>query len=1191
MKSFEIENCPLEGSNLIEASAGTGKTYAITGLYLRLILEKNLKVEEILVVTFTIAATEELRGRIRNLLREALKIVSGEADGSTGSEMLHRIAGRMENSQEAEYNLREAIINFDRASISTIHSFCQGILLENAFESGSTYDTELVTDRNEILGRIADDYWRINISTASEIVVTYLLESKVTRESLHELLQKSNHDPEVRIVPSVEKPDTESAGARLRELFSSLKKTWESESGEIIDIITGDKAISRAKYRKGTIENLVEDTRIFMAGTNPMEIPDHFNKFAAGTLSESLKNGAAVPEHKYFDLAEDFMASYTSMKELLSRHLLFIKEDLFRFAEREEAEYNRKYNTRSYDDLIREVDHSLKKGAGSPLSEAVRKRYRAALIDEFQDTDSAQYRIFSHLFAHGSILFLIGDPKQAIYGFRGGDIFAYMNALKSVKNRYTLDKNWRSGEKLVSACNTFFSRRENPFIFREIDFPVVETPKREYKRLMEEGREVPAFTLCYLENSLFEKEGDAFIGKMEAEDLIARSVAMEIFRLVDSGSSGKILIGERHLKPEDIAVLVRKKEQALKIQGFLSALGIPGVLYGTESVFISEEASGMKYLLSAVAEPSNEVLAKTALSTPLFGYSGNRILRLFSNENLWNNVMENFQEYHRLWLKNGFMAMFNTLMKNEGSRSRILSSFTGERSMTNFLHIAELLHRKETSERPGPRGLIKWLAGKINSDRGEENQLRLESDGNAVSLITIHRSKGLEFPVVFSPFTWEGVRTGKSSDIFRFHDTSENNLVLDIGSGISENLIKARKEELAENIRLTYVALTRACNSCYFYWGRINKSESSAPAYLLHGEEIDESDPVGSLEDHMKSIDSKKMFDQLEKLVEESGGTIHLLPLEPGAMKGRYRSGKTPSRLQCGEFTSLIDTSWRISSYSSLVSSRHREDYEVKDRDLPEISGERTEAIKKYSMITFPRGTLSGNLLHEIFEKADLRDPGSPENRQLIESVLLNYRYDPEWALPVEKCLKETGNAVLDTTNSGFTLGKVEMKNRLNELEFCFPVEKISPTMIRELLSDIRIKGRETGVTGLNFQESAGFFRGFIDMVFKYGSRYYIVDWKSNFLGKNPEDYNFNTLAVEMESNLYTLQYYLYTLALHRYLSLREPGYSYEGSFGSVYYIFLRGVKGGSSRGVFSHRPDYATIADLEKKICGGPLN
>lgn len=1191
MKSFEIESCPLEGANLIEASAGTGKTFAITGLYLRLIMEKKLRVEEIIVVTFTIAATEELRGRIRDMLRGALKIVNGEIIGSAHNEMIRKIAEKSENRKEAEYILREALINFDRASISTIHSFCQGLLLDKAFEIGSIYNTSLVTDKNEILERIVEDYWRINISTASEIIAAYLLESGISKSSLTELVLKSVPDPEMRIIPNVEKPNTDSAEAGLLKLFNSLQETWEKESEIIIDIITLDKAISRSKYRKETIENLIYDTRIFMSGTNPMDIPDNFVKFTSGNLLESLKRGAAAPIHRYFDLAEDFMTSYIFMKEILARHLLFLRGDLLRFAEREHAEYNRKYNTRSYDDLIRDVDHSLKGGADSLPVRAVRKRYRAALIDEFQDTDSVQYRIFSNLFGNGSILFLIGDPKQAIYSFRGGDIFAYMNALKSVENKYTLNKNWRSDKKLVSACNSLFSRQKNPFLFKEIDFSAVGTPERKYTKLTEKGREAPAFNLLYLKNSLFGKEDEKFIGKIEAEEFIARSVAMEIFRLLDSGSSGKVLIGERALKPEDIAVLVRKKKQAIKIQGYLSTLGIPGVLYGTESVFLSEEAISMKYLLSAVAEPTNEVFVKTALSTPLFGYSGNKILQLNRNESLWNSVLNNFQEYNSLWTISGFITMFNKLMINEESRSKILLSSGGERSMTNILHIAELLHRTEIRERPGHRGLIKWLTGKINSDRGEENQLRLESDGNAVSLITIHRSKGLEFPVVFCPFTWEGVRIESGREVYMFHDDSSgNSMVMDIGSGSSENLKRARMEELAENIRLMYVALTRACNSCYFYWGRINKSESSAPAFLLHGEEIDDMDPVSSLENYIKNIDSKKMFNQLEKLVKDSGGVINLQPVELQPLKGRYRDREIPSRLTCKEFTSVIDTSWKISSYSSLVSSHHREAFQLKDRDLPRISAKISETIKEYTMITFPRGTTAGSLLHEILERADLGDPGSLENRQLVESVLLNYRFSSEWLEPIIKCLGDLANAVLDINNKSLTLGSIEEINRLNELEFCFPAEKISPGIVEKIISDIKTKKWDREIPGLNFQESTGFFKGFIDMVFQWDGKYYIVDWKSNFLGNNMKDYHFTSLAREMESNFYTLQYHLYTLALHRFLSLRDPGYSYDRSFGSVYYIFLRGIKAKSSSGIFSHRPDYRIISALEKQICGGAL-
>ncbi len=1190
MKSFEIEKCPLEGSNLIEASAGTGKTSAITGLFLRLILEKKLRVEEILVVTFTVAATEELRGRIRTLLRDALSTVTGENSITEVNGMLRRIIEKTEDPKEAVYILREALLNFDRASISTIHSFCQGILLENAFESGSMYDTALDTESSEVPGRIVDDFWRIYIATASEITAAFLLDLKISREALISLVIQSDRDPGVRIVPEVEKPETERAETVLWERFNGLKDLWKRESRSVIDIIAHDPAIKRTKYRSSTVDKLIQDTRIFMAGENPVPVPKNFERLSSGTLSENLKSGHPPPKHRYFDLAQEFMGSYTEMSELLSRYIIFLKSELLRFAERERETFNRRYNIRSYQDLIREVDRSLQGDHSSPLSRAVRKRYRAALIDEFQDTDSAQYRIFSGLFGSGSILFLIGDPKQAIYGFRGGDVFAYMNAQKSVERRYTLGTNWRSERKLVTACNTLFGRNRDPFLYREIDFPPVDTPDKEQEKLTEEGREVPAFHIRFLKNSRFRKEEGDSIGKMEAEDFIARSVAMEIYRLVSSGASGKILIGKRPLKPEDIAVLVRKKSQGVKIEGYLSGLGIPGVLYGTESVFRSPEAISFRHLLSALAEPSNERLVKTALSTPFFGYSGNRILEMSRDEKSWNGIMNSFQEYQGIWANYDFITMFNTLMQREGTRSTLLVSSAGERGLTNILHIAELLHRTESSESPGHRGLIKWLTEKIHRDRGDENQLRLESDGNAVSLITIHRSKGLEFPVVFSPYTWEGVNTEKN-DFYRFHDEdSGNSLVMDIGSGSVENLIRAKKEELAENIRLMYVALTRARNACYFYWGRINRSESSAPAYLLHGDEIDHKDPVSSLESIMKSTGSKEMLKQLENLVKDSEGSMDLELPEPESLHGNYRTRKDPSHLRCGEFQGVIRRSWRVSSYSSLVSSRHREYGEIKDRDLPSTWEDRRGTGGEYSIFTFPRGTVAGSLLHEVLEKADFKDPGSPDNYRLIESVLQNYRFDPEWREPVARCLEDTVNAVLDPDNPDLTLRRIDSGRRLNELEFCFPVENISPELLEEILSDIPVKGRILKIPGLDFQKSTGFIRGFIDMVFAVDGVYSIVDWKSNYLGRSPEDYGTASLAGEMESNLYTLQYHLYTLSLHRYLTLRDPGYSYEESFGSVYYLFLRGVKGKSSSGVFSHRPEERIINALEEKICGGPL-
>lgn len=1197
---FDITGGALEGAQLIEASAGTGKTYTIAGLYLRLIVEKRLPVEEILVVTFTEAATEELRGRIRGRLREALAVLEG-GEAPAGDVLLASLHARHARDEAAIINLRDSLRDFDRAAIYTIHGFCRRALREHAFESGASFDAKLTPDIEGLRGEIADDFWRTHFYSVSPHILHYAGQRSRDFGPRYflGLLRGRPLDPQTRLEPCVEAPDDErmeSVFGSLDDCYGRVREAWAAGREDLRELLlsSSGKELSGARYRKDSIPKWFDEMDSFLNGGNAFAEPDCFERFTSSKLEASVKKGMRAPRHAFFDLCEELSARRLEASALADEFLMHLRVEFLGYAARELSVRARRENTRSFDDLLESMHRALSGGEGSALAVSMRGRFKAALIDEFQDTDPVQYAIFRTIFGSGSILFLIGDPKQAIYGFRGADIFAYMRASEFVAKRHTLDVNHRAEPGLIGAVNTVFSRAENPFVFKEISFqPAVPSPLRSGEGLRADGGSGAALHLWFLES----REEDKSISKQEATSRIARAVAAEIYRLAEAGARGRARIGGRALLPGDIAVLTRTNDQARAVQQELFSRGVPGVLYGAESVFASREASELARLLEAIAAPGLEGGIRATLATDIFGYDGGALYELMDSEPAWDKRRADFQEYRELWARHGFIRMFRAMLEREGVAVRLLSFPDGERRMTNLLHIAEILHRTERALRPGMEGLVKWLHER-RQDPGEsdEEQLRLETDENAVKLHTVHRSKGLEYPVVFCPFLWGGSRinarrygSAGALPVYSFHDEADNNLpVLDLGSGREEYRRAAERELLAENLRLMYVALTRAKYRCYLAWGRINESDTSAPAYLFHSEGIDRSaDVLGSLSAAVKPKTSTALRREIESLAAASGGGISIEALPEGPA-GVYTPGaQRDAGLECRAFSGRIPRDWRISSYSSMTARRAADEA----RDFSEEGGSGGEAgAGRTDIFGFPRGAGAGRLIHGIFERCDFSDSAGHE--ELVAGIVRESGFDGRWRGPLCAMLRDVLAAPLEDGTSRFSLSTIAGSERLHELEFYFP---LGHSTAHDIAGVFRAHGKgavsdfAAGIEGLGAARLRGFMRGFIDMVFRHGERFYIVDWKSNHLGGAAEDYTRERMESEMRRHYYILQYHLYTVALDRYLAARLKDYAYESHFGGIFYIFVRGVgaRSGAESGIYYDRPDGRLARALSECLTG----
>lgn len=1183
MRPLDLFHIPLEGTHLIEASAGTGKTYTIASLYVRLLLETSLRVREILVVTYTEAATDELKGRIRAKVHDALKCF----ESGTGSDsFLLELARRCENRDHAVQRLEYALRRFDESSIFTIHGFCQRVLSELAFESRSLFDHELITDQIELVRETVGDFYRMHFtSSMPPELAHYAFRRGHTFSSFLRLYLQASLD--TRVIPEMPRPELDTLLQSYRQSFEEVKQRWRAVRQEVTHLLANDAGLNRSRYRPEGIPRMAGGMDAYVSSEgNVLPLFDDFGKFTAPVVRSSAKKGCAPLEHDFFTLCGSHKNLCDELCARMDRVIVWLKVQLFRYVRTHLPRKKDALGVVHFDDLLLKVRDCLASEGGATLKENLSERYRAALIDEFQDTDPIQYEIFSTVFT-GSPLFLIGDPKQAIYSFRGADIFTYLNAAREVReeSRHTLEKNWRSEPTLVDAVNHLFAKAQ-PFVFEEITFePVLsgEIPSRE---ILREQSAAP-LTIWYASG-----DSSADLSKRDAEKKISLATAGEISRLLKAADRGEAMLGSRPVAPRDMAVIVRENSQGKLIRDVLVSCGIPCVISSDENIFDTSEAREMEFLLRAVAQPYSGPFIRTALAGSLFGIDASGIDLLEKDDHQLEIWVERFRQYHEIWERSGFMRMFRKLMTQEDAGARLLRLPRGERMLTNFLHLSEVLNQASMEEKLGMRGLLKWLNQRRDPfmPRSEEHQLRLESDEDAVKVITVHKSKGLEFPVVFCPFLW-GSSELRDTENISFHDKAQGyQAFFDLGSDcLDEHRTLAERELLAENMRLVYVALTRARNRCYLVWGRFRQGESSALSYLFCGHGVGK-DTAGRGSGLAPGPGCDTVRDQLVRLCREQQGRIRVMDLPSEAPSRHTRAGIDGSGLLCREFSGRIDRSWGISSFSSMVSNVPH-GAGAADRDalyLAPVSGGGGLELEegRRDIFRFPRGARAGIMLHAIFELLDFQAEDSAI-RALAAKTLRLHGFESLW----EEVIAGMVRKVLATPMGGVCLSSVRKDLTIRELEFYLPVGRVSKQTLQEVFKDrgsSTVPGSFPGMMeDLRFDETTGFLRGFIDLVFTSGGKYYLLDWKSNHLGDGHEHYCQESLADAMVKNYYILQYHLYATALDSYLQKRLSGYSYQRHFGGIIYVFLRGVDPvrGQEYGIYHTVPDEEIVRALSEKL------
>jgi exodeoxyribonuclease V beta subunit len=1132
-QEFDITGPLPTGVTVLEASAGTGKTYTIAALAARYVAE-GMPLERMLLITFTRMATGELRDRVRERLvfceEQLSRILDGVLDPGADQVATLLATGSAEEVELRRDRLVRAIATFDAATIATTHGFCQEVLAELGTLGDLEPDTAFVEDVSDLIDEVVDDLY---------------------------------------------------------------VRRFQKHGGAPFDRAQALKIARAAVFNPG--DELV-----------PRDAP-----------SDSI---AAMR----FRLA-------CAVREELERR-------------------KRQLAILTYDDLLTRLNDTLGGTSGPAAAARLRARYEVVLVDEFQDTDPVQWQILHRAFgADGVTLVLIADPKQAIYAFRGADVYAYLVAAEWASRRATLQVNRRSDQALLNAYDALFGGARlghEGIVYRT----VTAAPAHNRPRLSGAPSSTPLrVRVVGRDDPTIERTPSGLLRAPAVREHIARDLAADVVSLLSSDA----LIEHRHpdgssagsapICAGDIAVLVRTHSHADLIRAALEDARVPAVINGAGSVFETASARDWLRLLEAIDRPAAAARARIAALTPFIGWSAARIA--MAGEDEWEEVHRRLHRWSRILREHGVAELTEAIMIDEDLAARVLGTVDGERRLTDLRHLAQLLHRTAAAERLGVTALRGWLSQQIavaEREEGEEERTRrLESDAQAVQILTIHRSKGLEFPIVYCPFLWSpGWMPSDPEPVF-FHDPAFGfRRTIDVGldgSGYRRHRAQNLVEERGEELRLAYVALTRAKLQAVIWWAGAWDSQHSPLGRLL----LCRDDDGNVAADGGSSIPSDKaVLTRLSQLCAEAPGCMGVERAVIGDQRSFSPPPQMPATLQAARFDRELDLRWRRTSYSDITAVAHEQPL-VASEPEESILGDEPSAASPLPAVAageigrhprhpggpsgidlpspmgaLPVGVQFGTFVHRVLEATDFAASDlSGELGDAIERVRTRRRLELDGGTAIE-ALRAALETPLGDAVGDIRLRDVPRSDRLDELEFELPLvggdvpsgrltlAAVAAALRSHLGADDALADYPARLEDPALRSTVrGFLTGSIDLVARLsGPRFVVVDYKTNWLG--PFDsaltighYEPAALAAEMSRAHYPLQALLYSVALHRYLRWRLPAYQPTRHLGGVLYLFLRGMAGadtplvdGSRCGVFSWQPPGALIASVSDVLDRGAV-
>ena len=1225
---------PLRGSRVIEASAGTGKTWTIAALYLRLVLGHGdppiaaRLPAEILVLTFTEAASQELRDRIRARLAQAAAWFhegsrNGPADGEADDFLRELRAGYAPERWPACARVLDlAAQSMDEAAIGTIHAWCARMLQEHAFDSGGLFDRQVEADLRATEQEAVWDYWRLYVAPLDLERAAQLRGWWPGPAALHAAVAGALHEGTPRAPePGSLEPLLAAAQERRARCLAALKEPWIEGAdalGEWLASLGRDWTVAARHWQRwiGDLRDWARDP-----AAEDLDLKTGWERLVPDGVAEKWRGAAPAPGHP---LCERLAELRTALAGLPDGRVEATDHALAWIADRLRGELARQARV-GFDGLLAHLESALDGQGGDRLAQVLREQYPVVLIDEFQDTDPIQYRIFDRVYRIAEdrddlCLVMIGDPKQAIYGFRGADIHAYLRARRACAGRvHTLERNFRSSRAMVAAVNACFLHAgahapggafPTPGEPEGIAFnPALAQGREEAWHI--EGGPAPALRVHWIDAPQAGKPLGSGDYEAQASDWCARHVA----RLLAMGARGEAGFARgaalQPVRPADVAVLVNSHAEARQVRRALARQGVRSVyLSERESVYETPQADELRHWLAACADPEDGRAVRAALATPSLGLPWEALERLSADERAWEDVVARFQDYRACWRQRGVLPMVRRLLNDFGVPARLLGDGRdGERVLTDILHLAELL-QEAALRLDGEQALMRHLEEQCGGARAggdDARRVRLESDEDLVRVVTVHKSKGLEYPLVFLPFAAKARIVQGDRGPYYLHEGEGRRRVLRPDARELELL---DRERLAEDVRKLYVALTRARHAVWLAAGPLrNLERDSAVGHVLGGV------PGGARAALAALVEA---HEEIAWDVPPAEGEEHAARGPAPEALGEARVPRRPARAH----------PWWISSYSALrlepgplaVAGTAQEDVHLEARrfDTPESAdmawagGGRPSAVAGLDgwasagsegrgvggggsgagaagvgLHAFPRGSEAGTFLHGLLEWAARRGFAALDRAEvrdlvarrcavrgwsgwidtlcdwLLDTVRTEFRPGFDWAPPLR----------LDALEAG-----------LPEMEFWLPAERVDVQRLDALVGAETLGGAPrppAAAMTLN-----GMFKGFIDLALRHDGRYYLIDYKSNWLGPDAAAYHPRAMHAAMLAARYDLQYVLYVLALHRQLAARLPDYDYDRHVGGAIYMFLRG-RDAPGQGLFADRPARGLIERLDALFDG----
>jgi exodeoxyribonuclease V beta subunit len=1092
--------------------------------------------------------------------------------------------------QQAAHRLVMAAETMDEAAIFTIDAWCQRMLREHAFDSGSLFDEELVSDERALFEDAAHDYWRQNVYPLDDGALGALMacwgDVGALKQTVRDLVSRAGalgetpDEPLARLIARVQQ-------AR-RDKLAQLKTGWMERANQMEQWIAGQRAAAPKcfngnKLRPDSLVKWFDALRAWAADPElllPGMTDTAWHRLTPDGIMDACSKDFSVAVPECFEAT---IALWEALKAIEP-----LSHALYRHAAgsiaRRMAELKQRSRQFGFADMLERLKAALEGPNGEALRGRIAAQYPVAMVDEFQDTSPDQYAIFNLLYrvadndpAHG--LFLIGDPKQSIYGFRGADIHSYLAARRATEGRhYKLGTNFRSTKALVSAVNQLFMHAEQghaagAFRFRKGDvnplpFDAVGANDRP-QRLVGVAGPYQALAICSSDREDLRAD--------DYREFFAHHCAEHIVGMLNDPQVG---FDERgaftRLAPADIAILVRDRKEAAAIRRALTQRDVKSVyLSDKDSVVDSDEAADVLRWLHAVANPLDGGLARAAFATRTAGLSLAALARISSDEPAWEERVEQLKALHVVWQRQGVLAMLRRFAHELNLPSTLLAEAGGERRLTNLLHLAELL-QSASSALDGEQALIRWFAEQVAGlgEGGDERVLRLESDAELVKVVTVHKSKGLEYPLVYLPFAVTARKTDRRNRSFFDYAGEDGERRVDLA--LSDLALEAvDRARLEEDLRLLYVALTRAR---HFLWLGVaaiaarkageNQLHDSALGYLLGGGgKIAAADMHGHWERLRGGVDA-----------------IELKPLAaPEGMTRLARAENLPELVPAAAFTGRFERNWSVGSFTSLTRQTGvapmRAQEETLLEDEPQQAPLRTDDAPWHR---FPRGSVPGNFLHEQLEW--MAQEGFARASEDGFEARLGARCERAgWGNRKDDAVAWL-RAVATTPLPQLGAPLAALEGVLPEMEFWFPSRHLDSVALDQLCAARLLDG----VAGpmLPERQLHGMLKGFADLVFEHEGRYWVLDYKSNSLGAGDAAYSRPAMAAGMAAHRYDIQGAIYMLALHRLLKSRlGDGYDPARQLGGAVFLFLRGIANTATRGCYLLQPDLELLDGLDRLL------